>query len=230
MAGKQLAKTWPSKSMAEQREFLREVIARTVVGQTGLQIDVVQSSLQGALLGGQPDRLSKSAQNIFTITIDAQIKRCGWEVRIVVPSDSGTRTPSPTCAASNQGCRPRSSLAGTDDARGIPKPTGNSKVSGSGSALRRSHPSIRVPRSRHCRCDPRRTPARRSYCPEIAAWSVAKLGRTAEAARVYACTLLEHLAWAVGLGEHLCLDISILQGAASTLCCVRVRAVAILRR
>jgi hypothetical protein len=26
MAGKQLAKTWPSKSVAEQREFLREVI------------------------------------------------------------------------------------------------------------------------------------------------------------------------------------------------------------
>jgi site-specific DNA recombinase len=93
MAGKQLAKTWPSKSMAEQHEFLREVIARIVVGQTGLQIDVFQSSLQGALLGGQPDRRSKSARDVFAITIDAQIKRCGWEVRLVIPSDSGTRMP-----------------------------------------------------------------------------------------------------------------------------------------
>jgi DNA invertase Pin-like site-specific DNA recombinase len=93
MAGKQLAKTWPSKSMAEQREFLREVIARMVVGQTGLQIEVVQSSLEGALLGGQPDHRSKSTQDVFTITIDAQIKRCGWEVRLIVPSNSGTRMP-----------------------------------------------------------------------------------------------------------------------------------------
>lgn len=89
MAGKQLAKTWPSKSMAEQREFLREVIARIVVGQTGLQIDVVQSSLQGALLGAQTDHRSRSKQDLFTITIDAQIKRCGWEVRLIVPYNAG---------------------------------------------------------------------------------------------------------------------------------------------
>jgi hypothetical protein len=79
--------------MAEQREFLREVIARIVVGQTGLQIEVVQSSLQGALLGAQTDHRSRSKQDLFTITIDAEIKRCGWEVRFIVPANSGTLMP-----------------------------------------------------------------------------------------------------------------------------------------
>jgi hypothetical protein len=45
------------------------------------------------LLGEQPNHRSESKQDVFTITIDAQIKRCGWEVRLIVPSNSGTRMP-----------------------------------------------------------------------------------------------------------------------------------------
>ena len=32
-------------------------------------------------------------QGVFTITIDARVKRCGWEVRLVVPGGNGTQMP-----------------------------------------------------------------------------------------------------------------------------------------
>jgi DNA invertase Pin-like site-specific DNA recombinase len=92
-AGKQLAKTSPSKSMAEQREFLRDVIGRIAVHETGLQMAVIQPALRAALLGEQRAHSGKSAQSVFTITIDAKVKRCGWEVRLVVPAGTGTQAP-----------------------------------------------------------------------------------------------------------------------------------------
>ena len=79
--------------MAEQREFLHGVIGRIVVHKTGLQMTVVQTALRVALLGEQPTRSCKSMQDVFTITIAAQIKRCGWEVRLVVPAGTGTQMP-----------------------------------------------------------------------------------------------------------------------------------------
>jgi site-specific DNA recombinase len=92
-AGKQLAKTSPSKSMAEQREFLRDVIERIVVHEAGLQMALIQPALRAALLGEQRTHSGKSAQSVFTITIDAKVKRCGWEVRLVVPAGTGTQAP-----------------------------------------------------------------------------------------------------------------------------------------
>ena len=92
-AGKQLAKTWPSRSMAEQRGFLRDVIGRIAVHETGLQMAVTQSALRAVLLDEQPAHNGKSTQDVFTITIDARVKRCGWEVRLVVPGGNGTQMP-----------------------------------------------------------------------------------------------------------------------------------------
>jgi hypothetical protein len=93
MAGKQLAQMWPSKSMAEQRDFLRDVIRRIAVHETGLQMAVIQPALRAALLGEKRTHSGKSTQDVFTITIDARVKRCGWEMRLVVPAGSGTQMP-----------------------------------------------------------------------------------------------------------------------------------------
>ena len=90
-AGNQLVKAWPSRSISEQREFLRDVIGRIVVHETELQMKVVQSALRALLLGEQPRDSGKSTPGVFTITIDARVKRCGWEVRLVVPGGTGTR-------------------------------------------------------------------------------------------------------------------------------------------
>jgi hypothetical protein len=92
-AGKHLAKTWSAKPMSEQRELLHDVVGRIVMYETELQIAVVQSALRAALLGEQPAHHGNSAQDVFTMTIKGQVKRCGWEVRLVVPSCSGTQMP-----------------------------------------------------------------------------------------------------------------------------------------
>jgi DNA invertase Pin-like site-specific DNA recombinase len=73
-AGKQLAKTWPSKSISEQREFIRHVIGRIVVYETGLQMMLVKPAFRALLLGEQLAHNGKNTQDVFTITIDARIK------------------------------------------------------------------------------------------------------------------------------------------------------------
>jgi site-specific DNA recombinase len=86
-AGKQFAKVWLSKSTAEQREFLHHVIKQITLLESGLQITIIQPALRAALLD-EPLALGKGTQDIFTITIDVQLKRCGGEVRLVIPSGS----------------------------------------------------------------------------------------------------------------------------------------------
>jgi hypothetical protein len=88
-AAKQLAKTWPTKSFTEQREFLQNVIRRIVVREAELQITIDQSMLRAALLGQPPTSDGACSHDVFTMTINAALKRCGWEVRLVVPSGSG---------------------------------------------------------------------------------------------------------------------------------------------
>ena len=78
--------------MSEQREFLRDVIKRITVHENGLQMAVVQSALRAVLLGEKLTASGKSTQDVFTITVDARVKRCGWEVRLVVPARTGTQT------------------------------------------------------------------------------------------------------------------------------------------
>lgn len=77
--------------MSERRQFLRDVIRRIIVHDTGLQMAVVKSALKVVLLGRQPAHDGKSPQDVFTITIDARVKRCGWEVRLLVPTGTETQ-------------------------------------------------------------------------------------------------------------------------------------------
>jgi DNA invertase Pin-like site-specific DNA recombinase len=99
-AGKQLAKIWQANSPTEHREFLSAVIARIVVHETSLEIAIVQPALREALLGDQSSRrakrertLEKRTKDVFKLMIDAKVKRCGGEVRLLVPADSATEAP-----------------------------------------------------------------------------------------------------------------------------------------
>jgi hypothetical protein len=99
-AGKQLAKIWQAKSSAEHREFLSDVIARIVVHETTLEVAIIQPALREALLGDQSSRpakrersLEKQTKDVFRLTIDARVKRCGGEVRLLIPADSATEAP-----------------------------------------------------------------------------------------------------------------------------------------
>jgi site-specific DNA recombinase len=95
-AAKQLAKAWPVNSSAEQRGFLQSVIRRIVVREAELQITLSQSALWAALRA-EPPTAGSSGQDTFTMTINAALKRCGWEVRLIVPSGSGAEIPKRPC-------------------------------------------------------------------------------------------------------------------------------------
>jgi DNA invertase Pin-like site-specific DNA recombinase len=98
-AGKQFAKTWQAKSPPEHREFLSDVIARMVVHEATLEIAMIHPALREALLGDksgigkQECPVENRAKGLFKLMIDARVKRCGGEVRLLVPSDSATEAP-----------------------------------------------------------------------------------------------------------------------------------------
>lgn len=99
-AGKHQAKIWPTKSPAEHRELLSAVITRIVVHETSLEIAIIRPALREALLGDQTrglekrePLLEKRTKEVFKLVIHARIKRCGGEVRLLVPADSATEAP-----------------------------------------------------------------------------------------------------------------------------------------
>jgi site-specific DNA recombinase len=100
IAGKHLAKLWLAKSPTEQREFLSNVIGRIVVREPSLEITILQPALREVLLGHRSTQLAKQepclekGKNVFKLMIDAKVKRCGGEVRLIVPTDSANESPS----------------------------------------------------------------------------------------------------------------------------------------
>jgi len=92
-AAKQLAKGLSAKSLTEQRGLLQNVIRRIVVRETELEVTIGQSTLRAALSGQPPTANGSSREDVFTIIIEARLKRCGWEVRLIVPSGSGAEIP-----------------------------------------------------------------------------------------------------------------------------------------
>jgi site-specific DNA recombinase len=88
MAGKQLAIAWSSKSKAEQREFLRRVIGRIVIAENDLQITICRSALRSALLGKLAEANHQDRQDVVVLIVKARVKRCGREVRLIVPPGS----------------------------------------------------------------------------------------------------------------------------------------------
>ncbi|HEY2392375.1 MAG TPA: recombinase family protein [Candidatus Angelobacter sp.] len=105
-AGKQLAKTWQAKSTAEHREFLSKVIARIVVRDDNLELVIVRFRLRDTLLGFEQNHLDNHERraellkkDILSLLIEMRVKRCGREVRLIVPADSEAGTPVKTVPA-----------------------------------------------------------------------------------------------------------------------------------
>jgi DNA invertase Pin-like site-specific DNA recombinase len=96
-AGKQFTKVWSAESPTGQREWLSDVIARITVHAASLEVAIIRPALRQSLLGPPMDRkedgnVEKGTQDVFTFTIEARVKRCGGEVRLIVPADSETET------------------------------------------------------------------------------------------------------------------------------------------
>ncbi|MGH2397134.1 MAG: hypothetical protein ACRDFW_09120 [bacterium] len=99
-------KTWVKASPAEIREFLRSVISRIVVHEKYVEILASKRGMRQAVLDRSPSRgptgeptgiSGKEHHDLLRMVIKARLRRCGGEVRLLLPAesvDNPLRTPS----------------------------------------------------------------------------------------------------------------------------------------
>jgi len=102
-AGQSLSSTWESESSVAIREFLNDVVARVVVLETGIRVLVRTGALlrkllpvAGSLRKVEVRKISAAdkTEDLITLDIDTRLKRCGGEVRLVLPADLTDETKS----------------------------------------------------------------------------------------------------------------------------------------
>jgi DNA invertase Pin-like site-specific DNA recombinase len=104
-AGQRLSSAWESQTTASIREFLNEVVKRILVLEKEIRVLVKTGPLSRSLLcdSGSPRKVevrnnlaADKTEDLITLHIHASLKRCGGEVRLVLPTDStGESKPRP---------------------------------------------------------------------------------------------------------------------------------------
>jgi len=88
------------------QDFVRKVVRRVLVHSDRIEVEVGKQSLRAALTG-EPcpalvrpanQQLERGSSDVIRLEIEARVKRCGGEMRLVLPVDPLGRTPS--CPAS----------------------------------------------------------------------------------------------------------------------------------
>jgi DNA invertase Pin-like site-specific DNA recombinase len=96
IAARRQAKGWSKLEPADTRAFLRSVVMKITIHDELIEILVTKLGIREALLGAAdatPTSLPPSGQeeedDSLRLTVDARLRRCGGEVRLVIP---GTRS------------------------------------------------------------------------------------------------------------------------------------------
>jgi site-specific DNA recombinase len=88
-----LAQRWPNLAPARIREFVRAISNRVIVGPDHVDIVLAPDRLRNALRSGpapgDPPDLNGPFPAELTLTVDARLKRCGCETKLIVPARSG---------------------------------------------------------------------------------------------------------------------------------------------
>jgi len=93
-AAKEKASSWSTLPTSTTREFLRRAISRIVIHEKFFDIEIPQRSFRAVLLDekGQSPTLDASApsgsEDVVRLRVEAQLRRTGGEVRIVLPTAS----------------------------------------------------------------------------------------------------------------------------------------------
>ena len=92
------AQDWSKRSASagdgEMRPFIRSLISRIVVHTARVDVLLDRQALQSALFEGDSSSPRADIRNGFlTLKLKARLKRCGREVRMVLPANSGGETP-----------------------------------------------------------------------------------------------------------------------------------------
>ena len=99
------AKRLDGNSPSGLSELLAAIVLRILVHQDSVDIQINREKLRALLLGPgdtKPQAMSAkidSNQQLLTLTIEARLKRCGAEMRLIIPAHSTDRTPANTVPA-----------------------------------------------------------------------------------------------------------------------------------
>lgn len=86
-------------------ETLGAILARIVVHQDSVEIQLNKAKVRAQLLGSEDTGLQAAGTTIdsnqipLTLTIETRLKRCGGEMLLIIPADSTDRTPANTVPA-----------------------------------------------------------------------------------------------------------------------------------
>ena len=89
------ANRWPQTDVPTRRAFLKSVGARVTVGEENIRLTLGRDALRKALLGdsledvsgvdGEAQATGADTDDVLTFLIPARLKRCGLEMRLVIP-------------------------------------------------------------------------------------------------------------------------------------------------
>jgi site-specific DNA recombinase len=99
-AAADLAQRWSTLAPAALRGFVRAITKRVVVRTDQVDIMLSPDRLRTALrtnpASADPPDLNQPCHAELTLTVDARLKRCGGETKLIVPAGAtGTHTPTP---------------------------------------------------------------------------------------------------------------------------------------
>jgi len=167
-ACRKLAHGWPARPPAENSDFVRKVVRRVLVHPDKLEVLVSKTELRAVLSkDGQTKILSAELnqveEDVIRLEMPSTLKRCGSEVRLVVPPASGGEMaarlrPSLLKAMARAHDWYERVLAGT--AHDI---TSLSRLVGLSEPLRQPGFPMRLSCTRYCRVDSGGTPASRPH-------------------------------------------------------------------
>jgi site-specific DNA recombinase len=92
-----LAQRWPTLAPAALRRFVRTITRRVVVRTDHIDIVLSTDHLRTALRNGpapdDPPDLNQPCRAEVTLTVNARLKRCGGETKLIVPAGAAGTTP-----------------------------------------------------------------------------------------------------------------------------------------
>jgi site-specific DNA recombinase len=75
-----------SDSPSSVQNFVRRVVRRVVVHSDKIEVEVIKSELRAAIVGDPHAASQEGPADIVRLEVEARIKRCGGETRLVVPT------------------------------------------------------------------------------------------------------------------------------------------------
>jgi site-specific DNA recombinase len=75
------------------QNFVRKVVQHVVVHPDKIEVDVDKSELRASLIGGTHRVSPQNASDIIRLVLEARVKRCGGETRLVVPPELPGQVP-----------------------------------------------------------------------------------------------------------------------------------------